>query len=246
LPERPVAGDPQPGVFETLLARDGRLQALGAHLGRLARSASELYGTTLPPGLSGELRRRVHGLPGERRLRVDARPGGPGLSIEIQVSELPADRHAPVRCAAVEVAGGLGRHKLSDRRRIDQLGAAAGGPGSSALTVLIADRDGELLEASWGNLWLIDGAHLVTPPADGRLLPGITRRLLLQVSRGLGLEPREESISLSRARSADAVLLTSSLRHCVAAQLEGGPADTAPAEAAAARIRVALHGLAWE
>ena len=51
--ERPVAGDPQLGVFETLLAHDGRLQALGAHLGRLARSASELYGATLPPGLSG-------------------------------------------------------------------------------------------------------------------------------------------------------------------------------------------------
>ena len=42
--------DRSQGVFETLLATDGRIQALGAHLGRLARSAFELYGATLPPG----------------------------------------------------------------------------------------------------------------------------------------------------------------------------------------------------
>ena len=202
----------------------------------------------------------MHGLPGERRLRVDAQPAGPeqgpayagsepvdaGLRIAIQVSELHSDRHATVRCRVVEVPGGLGRHKLSDRRLIDQLSTTGGGAAGAGDTVVIADRGDELLEAGWGNLWLIEGTRLITPPADGRLLPGITRRLLLQVSRGLGFEPSEESISLRRARAAEAVLVTSSVRHCVAAQLEGGRADTAPAEATAARIRMALRRIAWE
>jgi para-aminobenzoate synthetase/4-amino-4-deoxychorismate lyase len=273
LPDRRPAADPREGVFETLLARDGRIQALGAHLGRLARSAYELYGASMPPGLSGELRGRVHALAGERRLRVDGRPGDAGLRIEVQSSELPPNRHALVRCRVVEVPGGLGRHKLADRRRLEALGpvadtgagpragggpAGAGGPGGGGsglgagngagggFTVLIADRGGELLEAAWGNLWLIDGRRLVTPPADGRLLPGITRRLLLQTARALGLETREEAISVDRARAAQAVLLTSSLRHCVAAQLDGGAADAGGAEAEAARIRAALRRVAWE
>lgn len=237
-------------MFETLLARDGRIQAPGTHLGRLARSAFELYGATLPPGMSGELSARVHGLPGERRLRVDARPAGEGLRVDIQTSELAPDRHGAVHCEAVEVAGGLGRHKLADRSRLEQLGSGtgAGAPGGSdgtGATLLIADRGGQLLEAAWGNLWLIDGRRLVTPPADGRLLAGITRRLLLQTARALDLEPREEAISLDRARAAQTLLITSSLRHCVVARLEGGSADTGGADAAAARIRAALGRVGW-
>jgi para-aminobenzoate synthetase/4-amino-4-deoxychorismate lyase len=251
--------DPQQGVFETLLARDGRIQALGAHIGRLARSASELYGASLPADLSGELRGRAHALAGERRLRVDGRPAGARLRIEVQSSELAPDRHAPVRCRVVEVAGGLGRHKLADRRRLEQLGngsdTGTSGAGTRCgsggdVTVLIADRNGQLLEAAWGNLWLLDGERLVTPPADGRLLPGITRRLLLQTARALGLEAREEVISVDRARAAGALLITSSLRHCVAGRLEGGPPDAgatvAGAVAEAARIRAVLGRAGWE
>ena len=49
-PERP---DPSLGVFETLLVSDRRVQAPEAHLDRLRRSVSELYGLELPAGLLG-------------------------------------------------------------------------------------------------------------------------------------------------------------------------------------------------
>ena len=42
-------------------------------------------------------------------------------------------------------------------------------------TALIVDGDEQVLEAAWANLWLIEGERLITPPADGRLLPGVTR-----------------------------------------------------------------------
>ena len=51
-----------------------------------------------------------------------------------------------------------------------------------------------MLEAAWGNVWLLEGDRLITPPADGRILPGVTRALLLELAPSLGLQ---------RARGAD-------------------------------------------
>jgi branched-subunit amino acid aminotransferase/4-amino-4-deoxychorismate lyase len=61
--------------------------------------------------------------------------------------------------------------------------------------------------------------RLITPPADGRILPGVTRVMLLGLAPQLGLTVAEEPISLARLRDADAIFLTSSLRHAVPAVL---------------------------
>jgi len=65
-----------------------------------------------------------------------------------------------------------------------------------------------VLEADWANVWLVEGDAWVTPPSDGRLLPGIRRGALLET------EPhaREEPIDLARVAGADDVVLTSALR----------------------------------
>jgi para-aminobenzoate synthetase/4-amino-4-deoxychorismate lyase len=222
-------------VFETLLARDGQIHALGAHLGRLAASIAELYGASLPDSLADDLRRRATAT-GECRLRVDVVPAPGGVRTEIQSSELSGDRHRPVTCRPLRIPGGLGRYKWADRRAID----LADG---TAATALIVDLDDELLEAAWGNVFVVERRRLITPPADGRLLPGITRTLLLEAAPSLRLEPREEPISLARARAAEALLLTSSLRHAVPASLDGDPR---PAHELAARVRRVLAGSHWE
>ena len=76
---------------------------------------------------------------------------------------------------------------------------------------LLVDADGSVLEAAWANFWILDGRTLITPPADGRLLPGVTRARLLELAPSLGLEACERPISLAQARAAPAALLTSSL-----------------------------------
>jgi para-aminobenzoate synthetase/4-amino-4-deoxychorismate lyase len=233
-PSDPRRPDPGVGVFDTLLARGGHIQALAAHLDRLAASIGELYGASLPGSLADDLRRRATG-PGERRLRVDVVPAPGGVRTEIRSSELPPDRHRQVTCRPLRIPGGLGRHKWADRRLIDSAGKSA--------TALIVDREDELLEAAWANLFIVEGRRLITPPADGRLLPGIVRCRLLEDAPALGLEPAEERVSLSRARSADAVLLTSSLRHAVPAALGG---DVRPADELATRIRGTLASVDWE
>ncbi len=47
---------------------------------------------------------------------------------------------------------------------------------------LLVDADGTVLEAAWGNVWVLEGDALLTPPADGRILPGVTRSLLLELA----------------------------------------------------------------
>jgi branched-subunit amino acid aminotransferase/4-amino-4-deoxychorismate lyase len=234
-PPDPRRPDPGLGVFETLLARDSRIQALGRHLDRLAASVAALYDASLPDSLAEELRRRADA-PGERRLRVDLvpSPSGNGLHTQISSSVLPGDRHGAVACRPLRIAGGLGAHKWVDRRLIEA---------SGEVTALIVDHDDELLEAAFANVFVLAGRRLTTPPADGRLLAGVMRGVLLEAAPRLGLEPVQAPLSLACARAADAILLTSSLRHAVPAALTGA---RPPASELAARIRRELAGRHWE
>ena len=88
------AADRSLGVFETLLVRDGAVQALGAHLGRLGRSTASLYGLAPPADLDAPIRQRAAALgPGEHRLRVDARPSdGIALALRMQAPIYVSDK----------------------------------------------------------------------------------------------------------------------------------------------------------
>ena len=111
--------------------------------------------------------------------------------------------------APVTLPGGIGAHKWIDRRLLDAVAEEV----APALPLLV-DLDGYVLE-SWGaNVFarLGDGA-LVTPPLDGRILPGVARAQLLSVHTNA----REEQLTLRQLLAADEVFLTSALGVQVAA-----------------------------
>jgi para-aminobenzoate synthetase/4-amino-4-deoxychorismate lyase len=172
--------DPALGLLETVLV-DGEPVALDAHLSRMAASAGELYGIELP----ADLRERCD-LKGSGRLRITLTPNGVAT-----VELLPlADIAPPARLVPYVLPGGLGRHKWADRRLATALGRDA----------VLIDADGAVLEATWANVVIEEDGELVTPPADGRILPGIRRATL---------QAREESFGLDRL---ERVTLTSALR----------------------------------
>ena len=105
--------EPSAGVFETMLVRDGRIQALTHHLDRLGRSIAALYGRRLPPGLADRLRADAAASTGEHRLRVDVVPG---QDIAVNTQAVPGGYRRPVTLAPLIVPGGLGPHKWRDRR----------------------------------------------------------------------------------------------------------------------------------
>lgn len=221
--------DPSQGVFETLLVRDGRIQALPRHLDRMAASVGQLYGLALPDQLPVTVRERAAGLSGSHRLRVDVIPGGDPLRFAVATTALDSNRPRRYALTPVTVAGGHGPHKWRDRRALH---------GDRAVPLLV-DVDGSVLEAAWANVWLLDGRQLNTPPADGRLLAGVTRARLLELAPSLGLRATERRISLEEARAAPTVLLTSSLALAVSAAVEREPAAPADDEVIEA-IRLAL------
>ena len=239
-----MLADPSRGVFETLLVRDGAVQALGAHLARMRVSVSALYGLEPPDDLKARIRERAATLgSGERRLRVDVRPGRPAIDVRFQTDSLPP-RPELFRLRPLMLAGGYGTHKLADRGPLTGTSSASGGP-----VALLVDDDpaATVLEAAWANVWLVDSAsdRLITPPLDGRILPGITRARVIDVAGSLGLSVQQRPIPLAEARAGQP-MLTSSLQLAAPAAFEDRPEPGEEAVATIAQIRRALHQTDWE
>jgi para-aminobenzoate synthetase/4-amino-4-deoxychorismate lyase len=221
--------DPRAGVFETVLVADGRAHELDRHLARLARSVRELYGGALPVTLAEELTDALEG-ESDARLRVNARPRR-RLTVDYELTPL-AERRVPVALVPRTVAGGVGAHKWIDRRLLESLADEHGEP-------LLCDLDGFVLEAARANVFCVErGGRLLTPPTDGRILPGVTRARVLELAPPLGLIVAVEPLTLERLASAEELFVTGSLGGVEPAQLFGRPPS--PSQRVAARLADAL------
>ena len=241
--------DPALGVFETILMRGGVPVDLRAHLARLERSVDALYGAALPEDLETRAlaaaaaaplqRMRViaqtaAGVTAERdgvsaplaASRADA--GDADVSVQLDPEPIASEPAPdPVTVAPAVLPGGLGAHKWRDRRLLDELAERLNA------VPLMVDLDGDVLEAAYANIFIVEGSHLVTPPLDGRALPGTVR------ARVLALHPtREERLTLDRIAGADELLLASSIRGVHPARLVDGPE---PRFHLGARLRAALR-----
>jgi para-aminobenzoate synthetase / 4-amino-4-deoxychorismate lyase len=191
-------------VFETVLVADGRPVALERHLARLEMSLRELYGLGLPAGSEERVSEAAAGVE-RRRLRLTVAPDAPAASVEVApIEDLRAE---PVELVPVTVPGGIGGHKWVDRRLLDQAEAAV----APALPLLV-DESGELLEGTRANVFIVNGEELLTPPLDGRILPGVTRARVIEAAAALGMEIDARPIGLGELAEADEVFLTSAIR----------------------------------
>ena len=199
--------DPARGVFETVLVRDGVPVELEEHLQRLGVSLAEVYDVTLDPQVAEQARAAAAAATGMSRLRIVADPDG---AVAISLTAERSTVATELQLSPFAIAGGLGPHKWRDRDLLEALAAQA--PGTVPLLI---DTDGLVLEAAHANVWIVEGRALLTPPADGRILPGVTRGALLAAERFA----REEPIELERLARADAVFVTSSISRRRAARL---------------------------
>lgn len=69
-------------------------------------------------------------------------------------------------------------------------------------------RDGRMVEASSSNLWFVRDGVLITAPADRFILPGITRRFVIELARQMEIPVREQKLPLAELESVDAIFLT--------------------------------------
>jgi len=190
-----------------MLVLDGRPVELEAHMERLSLSLRSLFGIDLPR----ETRESV--LDGARpvehgklRITIVPRPdGSPTTAIATTPVERPLvfpDPTGAVVLRTVVVDGGLGEHKWADRDLLER--AEAGAP--AGVVPLLVDRDGWVLEAARGSVFAPRDGRLLTPPTDGRILPGIARRRVIEVADSLGIETREGPLALADLRAGEAFL----------------------------------------
>lgn len=73
-------------------------------------------------------------------------------------------------------------------------------------------RDGYLTEGSASNLFLVRDGVILTPRKDHRILPGITRDLVLELAATNGISYREEELPAAALETAEEVWFTSSTK----------------------------------
>ncbi len=80
-----------------------------------------------------------------------------------------------------------------------------------AQETLLFDRDGNLTEGAAVNVFVIKNGEIATPPLSNKLLPGVTRLLLLEILRQHSdLNVVEREISYDEVLAAEEIWLTSS------------------------------------
>jgi branched-subunit amino acid aminotransferase/4-amino-4-deoxychorismate lyase len=80
---------------------------------------------------------------------------------------------------------------------------------------LLVDGEGRIFEGATSNVFLVRGGGLITPPAEGDILPGVLRAKVEELAAAAGIPVAEAWARVADLRPDDGVLLTSSVRGVV-------------------------------
>jgi para-aminobenzoate synthetase / 4-amino-4-deoxychorismate lyase len=226
LADEPVDVDPvlpAAGVFESILVKRGKIIRLAAHLARLDRSCRELYGHGISDDLANaayQLAQRHADQP-RLALRILARPTEGGLGVALDARPLgPRPVSSMLRsCSRPDWSW---RHKWIDRTALDDAEATV----SPELPLFTSHtRSDDLAETSRGNVFLQDQDGLwCTPPLDEQVLPGVTRREVLDLLDDQGMAVRICRCSVEDLMRSRGAFWTSSLSGAVPVTATDGTA----------------------
>ncbi len=235
------------GLFESMRSLGGTVFRLDRHQARL-RHAAALVGfeaeaalAGIPDAIAGLLRAnrlgdarirvtvtRGPGLPGD----YAAAPGPPtvviaaapfaGIDPELRrrgvAVAIPRRRQLPAATLDPSIKTTSRLHAVLARREAQAAGA---------FEAVLLDESGHLTEGTVSNLFLVAGGALLTPPAPGAGLPGVTRGAVLEIAPAMGLPAREEPLRTDRLRDASEAFLTNTSWEVLpAVRFDGRPVGT--------------------
>jgi len=219
-------------VYETLRTYGGRPFELTRHLRRLRASAGRLaidipLGNDALKGRLDALLARAGNPESYIRMIVTRGVGdisyhfervqGPTIVMAVKPFEpLPdEDYRNGVRAALVSVrrnAPGALDPAIKSCNLLNNILAVREAQARGAVEALMLNAAGEVAEGASSNVFVVKGGVVRTPPLDAGILAGITREVLLELSAGVGVPAREESLSTEDLLAADEVFITSSLK----------------------------------
>lgn len=205
------------GLYETILAVDGRFPFGESHLARLRASAQSLPDLHALPDDATVLDRAravlsACGLdrgPARVMLRLDR------SHLLVIASAVPPDleraRRQGVRAITVGTeAPATATHKWVARPELRAAAARAREAGAGE--ALVVGPGGALREGATSSVFCVIGDRLVTPPLEAGILPGVTRSRVLALARESGPAPAERPVPIAELLAADEVFLTSAIR----------------------------------
>jgi len=217
------------GLFETMLACQGTIFRLKAHLDRLEAGA-QILRIKLPLSQQ-QLRKAVQTTVNQShlqsayvRLTLTRGVGGRPSQLEdsspstmIWVRELGGYPQQLYERGMSAILATTRRNEHSVLSRIkslnylDNLLARAEAEQAGADEAIMLNTAGMIAEASASNLFIVKNGRLLTPPVEAGLLPGITRACVMQLTRTQGIDLTQRPLSLDELRQAQEAFLTNSL-----------------------------------
>lgn len=231
-------------VYETLRTYAGRPFHLDRHLERLRASAARLgfspaFGDDVFAKRLDELLARAGNEEsyirviltrgeGDISYRFD-RVKGPTLVMVVKPFEPPPERDY-VEGIPVVIASVRRNHPraldpaIKSNNLLNNILAVREGQARGAVETILLNDAGEVAEGASSNLFVVKRGQALTPPLAAGILPGITRRLVLDLCREVGVPAREETLRVPDLLAADEMFITSTTKEAAPVRtIDGKP-----------------------
>jgi branched-chain amino acid aminotransferase len=219
------------GLFETLLAINGRISFLADHLQRLSEGARSLH-IPLPLSSRGLEAAIYKTLRANRlqeayvRVNLSAEEADVGrrqrraTDAHLVIFAKPAEPYParlyrkgarlvviqnlindPVSVATIKTTNYLA--KMLARREVSARKADEG---------ILLNAQGHVTECAGSNFFIVKRGRLLTPRVSDGVLPGVTRKWILKLARQQRIPVQEKTLTMRRVEQADEVFITSTLK----------------------------------
>jgi branched-chain amino acid aminotransferase len=231
-------------VYETLRTYAGRPFHLDRHLARLRASAARLgfeapFGDAVFASRLDELLARAGNEESYIRIILTRGEGdisyrfdrvkGPTLVMVVKPFEAPPERDYAEGIAVV-IASVRRNHPraldpaIKSNNLLNNILAVREGQAQGAAEVILLNDLGEVAEGASSNVFVVKHGRASTPPLEAGILSGITRRLVLDLCRELGVPAREETLLVADLFAADEVFITSTTKEAAPVRtIDGKP-----------------------
>jgi branched-chain amino acid aminotransferase group I len=231
------------GLFETMRAYSGRVFRLEKHLERLSKSAKALSlpldafdlkracHDTLKANKLKEARIRLTVSIGEGEAAPDLpkHPRPTVLVVATSYTPPPTEAYRKGYKTVVSSIHQNSHSPLSRLKTVNYLNnilARREAKEKGADEAILLSERGLLCEGSTSNIFLVSQGTLITPNEESGCLPGITRQVVIELGKELGLKVAEREVRLEELLNADEAFLTSSLIELMPlTEVNGKPID---------------------
>ena len=215
------------GLFETLAIRQGRPRFWDRHMTRLRDGCARLQIPAPDPVQMAEDAARLYaGIPnavlkiihtrgaGTRGYRPADSPVPTTIMQCLPDPDYPAEfakNGIPVRICRMRLAHNPVLAGIKHLNRLEQVLARSEWNDDAIPEGLMADLNGNLIEGTMSNVFLVQGGVLLTPDLARCGVAGIMREVLLELSADNGIASAVRDVTLDELRAADELFVCSSL-----------------------------------